>query len=186
MVLFCVFFIYTYSRYYETLIKCQLAQDISQLSDGEYTIVGDNGCQLSGGQKQRIQLARAVYADSDIYLFDDFFSALDARVVRTIFQNVLNDMLRNKTVIFVTRHLYLLTDQILVAMLQDGQIVHLDDHGKLVETNEDYRNAVNNSKLIDLGEETKKKKEENIESEFFILLLFQVIFQINNHIFIYR
>ena len=35
-------------RYYETLIKCQLAQDISQLVDGEQTIVGDNGRQLSG------------------------------------------------------------------------------------------------------------------------------------------
>lgn len=144
-------------RYYETLIKCQLAQDISQLAEGEHTMVGDNGRQLSGGQKQRIQLARAVYANSDIYLFDDLFSSLDSRVVRTIFNNVLNDMLKNKTVIFITRHLHLLSHQ-LVALLQDGQIVKLEEHGKLVDSDATYKEAVDRSKLI--GIESKGASKE--------------------------
>ena len=40
--------------------------------------------QLSGGQKQRVSMARAVYSDSDIYIFDDPLSALDANVARQV------------------------------------------------------------------------------------------------------
>ena len=46
---------------------------------------------LSGGQKQRLALARAVYADADIYLLDDPFSALDAQVGRQVFESCLRD-----------------------------------------------------------------------------------------------
>lgn len=39
---------------------------------------------ISGGQKQRVSIARAVYADADVYLFDDPLSALDAHVGRQV------------------------------------------------------------------------------------------------------
>ena len=43
--------------------------------------MGERGINLSGGQKQRISIARAVYANADIYFFDDPLSALDAKVI---------------------------------------------------------------------------------------------------------
>ena len=53
---------------------------------------------LSGGQKQRVSLARAVYCNSDVYLFDDPLSAVDAHVGKHIFENVVGPkgMLKNK------------------------------------------------------------------------------------------
>lgn len=48
-------------------------------------MVGERGASLSGGQKARIGLARAVYADADIYLLDDPLSAVDTAVGRHIF-----------------------------------------------------------------------------------------------------
>lgn len=60
--------------------------------------VSPQGVNLSGGQKQRVSLARAVYCNSDIYLFDDPLSAVDAHVGKHIFDNVVGPkgMLKNK------------------------------------------------------------------------------------------
>jgi ABC-type multidrug transport system fused ATPase/permease subunit len=55
------------------------------LPEGDQTMVGERGASLSGGQKARIGLARAVYADADIYLLDDPLSAVDTAVGRHIF-----------------------------------------------------------------------------------------------------
>lgn len=64
--------------YKEVLEGCALNQDIEIWVDGDLTVVGERGMNLSGGQKQRIQLARAVYSNSDVYILDDPFSAVDA------------------------------------------------------------------------------------------------------------
>ena len=56
---------------------CSLLYDFNALTDGDSTMIGDRGVNLSGGQKARISLARAVYADADVYLLDDPLSAVD-------------------------------------------------------------------------------------------------------------
>ena len=58
------------------------------------------GINLSGGQKQRISLARAVYADADIYLLDDVLSAADAHVSKDLFRDVIgpNGLLGRKVI----------------------------------------------------------------------------------------
>jgi ATP-binding cassette subfamily C (CFTR/MRP) protein 4 len=56
------------------------------LAHGDLTRIGERGVTLSGGQKARVGLARALYADVDIYLFDDPLSAVDAAVGRRLFE----------------------------------------------------------------------------------------------------
>ena len=55
---------------------------------GDETEIGEKGINLSGGQKLRVSLARAVYADADLYLLDDPLSAVDSHVGKHIFEEV--------------------------------------------------------------------------------------------------
>lgn len=59
--------------------------DLQMLVQGsDLTEIGERGVNISGGQKQRVSMARAVYSDSDVYVFDDPLSALDAHVARQV------------------------------------------------------------------------------------------------------
>ena len=72
-------------HYQKTIKACSLDKDIKGFAFGDLTEIGERGLNMSGGQKQRIQLARAVYSDSDIYLLDDPFSAVDAHTAAALF-----------------------------------------------------------------------------------------------------
>ena len=69
------------------------------------TQIGDRGANLSGGQRQRISLARALYANRDIYLLDDPLSAVDVLVGEHIFKHCIQEALAEKSVLFVTHQL---------------------------------------------------------------------------------
>ena len=69
------------------------------------TEIGEKGVNLSGGQKARICLARALYSDKEIYIFDDPISALDVDVGMKVINNCILDFLKHKTVILVTHAL---------------------------------------------------------------------------------
>ena len=71
---------YDYKRYNAVLDACALRTDLEILTSGDETEIGEKGINLSGGQRARVALARAVYADADIYLLDDVLSAVDAYV----------------------------------------------------------------------------------------------------------
>ena len=60
-------------------------KDLNLFLHGDQTLLGDKGVTLSGGQKARVGLARAVYADADVYLLDDPLSAVDTHVGKDIF-----------------------------------------------------------------------------------------------------
>jgi ABC-type bacteriocin/lantibiotic exporter with double-glycine peptidase domain len=78
---------------------------------------------LSGGQKARISLARAIYADREMVLLDDPISALDANVKKKIFENVLLDHLKEKTIILVTHAIDFLHLVDRIVVFNEGEIV---------------------------------------------------------------
>ncbi|KAK2533376.1 Abcc1 [Columba guinea] len=86
------------SRYKRVIEACALLPDIEILPTGDKTEIGEKGVNLSGGQKQRVSLARAVYCNADVYLFDDPLSAVDAHVGKHIFEKVIGPkgILKNK------------------------------------------------------------------------------------------
>ena len=76
-------------RYAAVVRACALDVDIAGFPQGDDTPIGERGVTLSGGQRARLGLARALYADADVYLLDDPLSAVDTRVARILFENAI-------------------------------------------------------------------------------------------------
>ncbi|KAF2669154.1 multidrug resistance-associated protein 1 [Microthyrium microscopicum] len=121
--------------FYEQTIKaCALPDDISQLPDGDNTLVGERGISLSGGQKARVSLARAVYARADIYLLDDVLSAVDQHVGRHIITHVLGakGLLGGKTRILATNSIPILQEADFVVLIREGKILERGSYEQLM------------------------------------------------------
>ncbi|XP_018392368.1 PREDICTED: multidrug resistance-associated protein 4-like isoform X2 [Cyphomyrmex costatus] len=125
-------------QYNRVTAVCQLRKDFSLLPYGDKTIVGERGVSLSGGQRARINLARAVYADADIYLMDDPLSAVDAHVGKQIFEECIDKYLRGKTRILVTHQLQYLCNVGKIIVLKDGAIQAEGTYDKLGSMGMDF------------------------------------------------
>ncbi|XP_054167266.1 ATP-binding cassette sub-family C member 2-like [Oppia nitens] len=110
--------------YDRVIDNCALRQDLSQLSGGDETEIGEKGVNLSGGQKQRLSLARAVYSGADLYILDDPLSAVDSHVSQHIVTNILDSntgILKNKTRILATNQLFVLPNADLIVVVKDAK-----------------------------------------------------------------
>jgi ABC-type multidrug transport system fused ATPase/permease subunit len=96
-------------KYNKILHLLNLDQIFKNFPNKLDTIVNIDEINLSGGQKQLISIARALYKDSDIIIFDEANSALDVNYL-----NILKDLLiklkKHKTIILVTHEILLLQD----------------------------------------------------------------------------
>ncbi|KAG0202488.1 hypothetical protein BGX28_005009 [Mortierella sp. GBA30] len=150
--------------YNKTIEACCLQPDFDMLAHGDMTEIGERGINLSGGQKARISLARAVYARTDIYLFDDPLSAVDAHVGRTIFDKVIGPkgLLAGKTRVFVTHQIQYLTQSTLIMMLREGRIVEQGNYQDLMKKRSDVYQLV-----TDFGNDPSHQAElaEDAEAE---------------------
>ena len=88
------------TRYQRCLQNACLVEDLLQFPNGDQTVIGEKGDTLSGGQMKRINLARALYQNADIYLFDDILASLDIKVSTEIFERCLQHDLKDKTVLY--------------------------------------------------------------------------------------
>uniref|UniRef100_A0A674K4E7 Multidrug resistance-associated protein 1 n=1 Tax=Terrapene triunguis TaxID=2587831 RepID=A0A674K4E7_9SAUR len=122
------------SQYKRVIEACALLPDIEILPSGDRTEIGEKGVNLSGGQKQRVSLARAVYCNTDVYLFDDPLSAVDAHVGKHIFDKVIGPkgILKNKTRVLVTHGVSFLPLMDTIIVMTDGKISEMGSYQELL------------------------------------------------------
>ncbi|KAF9903354.1 Multidrug resistance-associated protein 1 [Linnemannia zychae] len=125
---------YDESRYQKILYSAGLEPDLAILPAGDQTEIGERGINLSGGQKQRVSLARAAYADADIYLLDDPLSAVDAHVDRHLWMQLLGPegMLKSKTRILVTHGIHNLKEVDEIVLVKDGKVAECGAYRELM------------------------------------------------------
>ncbi|XP_022797867.1 multidrug resistance-associated protein 4-like [Stylophora pistillata] len=110
-------------KYTRVIEACALTDDIQQFPDSDQTLVGQRGVALSGGQRARVSLARAVYANADVYLLDDPLSAVDFKVGQHIFDKCIKELLIGKTRMMVSHHEDHMKDADEVIVLCKGRVM---------------------------------------------------------------
>lgn len=93
------------ARYLNAVERSGLRPFLDSLPEGDQTLLGDFGSQVSGGERQRIALARALYAEYPILLLDEPTAALDSFCAHRVFDTLLEERKKGKTVIVITHDL---------------------------------------------------------------------------------
>lgn len=111
----------------------QASDFIAQLDDGMASEVAQGGTNVSGGQRQRLAIARALAAQPQVYIFDDSFSALDARTDAALRQRLAQE-LAGKTVLIVGQRIHTIAKADNIIVLDEGKIVGQGRHHELMQT----------------------------------------------------
>ena len=84
--------------------------------------MGDSGINISGGQRQRINIARELYKDVKLLIFDEATSSLDTQAEGTIQSNI-DEFRGDKTVVIIAHRLSTVKNSDMIFVLKDGKIV---------------------------------------------------------------
>lgn len=126
---------------------------VSGLEDGLDAQVEQKGDNFSGGQKQRLSIARALVKNASIHIYDDSFSALDAKTEARLRANlkVINE---NAIVFVVAQRISSVTDATRIIVLNEGDVVGIGTHEELKETNQVYQEIMNSQSSLEEVEDT--------------------------------
>ena len=110
--------------------------------------IAQGGTNLSGGQRQRLAIARALMKKSEIYVFDDSFSALDMNTDKALREN-LKKNIGDASVIIVAQRISSIMDADQILVIDDGMIIGKGTHEELMKTCKEYQEIAS----IQLGKE---------------------------------
>ena len=126
----------------EDVIRVAKIADIHEFIDSlpeKYeTMVGEFGVSLSGGQKQRIAIARNLFKNPDVLIFDDSFSALDTGTDKKIRERLVSFQ-ENRSTLIVSQRVSTISHSDEIIVLDQGNIVDRGKHEDLVNKDGIYK-----------------------------------------------
>lgn len=124
----------------EMLHALEIAQAdfVKNLPQGLETRVAQGGTNFSGGQKQRLCIARALMKDSDLYIFDDSFSALDFKTDKAL-RDALKEETKEAAVLIIAQRISTILHASQIVVLDEGEIAGIGTHEYLMENCDVYR-----------------------------------------------
>jgi len=131
-------------KIWKALEEANLTDFVKSLSDGLDTVIGENGIRLSGGQRQRLGLARALYKEPQVLVFDEATSSLDIDSEKKITNEIMN-LSGERTLIIIAHRLSTIKNCDQIFYLKEGKIINSGSYKDLVKINKDFKSLVRNS-----------------------------------------
>ncbi|MGF9964549.1 ABC transporter ATP-binding protein [Bacillus rhizoplanae] len=116
----------------------QAMEFISAKPESFRTEISQGGTNVSGGQKQRLSIARALTKESEIFIFDDSFSALDFKTDAAL-RRALNNEISGSTILLIAQRISTIMNADKIIVLDEGKIVGIGTHEELMENCEVYK-----------------------------------------------
>ncbi|WP_300282731.1 ABC transporter ATP-binding protein/permease [Peptacetobacter sp.] len=123
--------------------------DFFMNQNGLDTKLAEQASNLSGGQRQRLCIARAFLHNSDIYIFDEATSNIDAESEEIII-SLIKRLKSEKTIIQITHRLANVLESDLIYMMDDGKIIEKGTHESLMEKKGRYEKMYNAQRELEL------------------------------------
>ena len=131
-------------RVRKALEMAHLIDLVDSLENGINTNVGERGVQLSGGQRQRVGIARALYHEADVLIFDEATSSLDG-ITEQMIMEAINKFTGKKTIILIAHRLKTVKDCDKIFFINNGQVTDSGTYNELIETNIDFKKMASHS-----------------------------------------
>ena len=121
----------------------QLENFINSLPNGEGTIIGNRGVRLSGGQKQRIAIARALYIQPKILIFDEATSSLDLENENKIMDEICQNN-KDITFIIISHRNNTVKNCDLIYVLDNGKLIDKGSYEEILNKHNFLRKKIIN------------------------------------------
>ena len=118
--------------------QAQIAVFIESGPKGYQGLVGERGVRLSGGQRQRIGIARALYKEASVLVFDEATSSLDAATERSVMESI-SSLDRNLTIFLIAHRISTVQDCDLIVELDKGSVAAQGTYAQLLESSQSFR-----------------------------------------------
>lgn len=139
----------------EALKLAEAWEFVSSLEDGLDAHVEQKGDNFSGGQKQRLSIARALVKKASVHIYDDSFSALDAKTEARL-RNNLKKINEDSIVFVVAQRITSVTDATRIIVLNEGEVVGIGTHNELKVSNQIYQEIMNSQSTLEELEDTNE------------------------------
>tara|TARA_B100000945_G_scaffold243510_1_gene199744 strand:- start:301 stop:2136 length:1836 start_codon:yes stop_codon:yes gene_type:complete len=139
-------------RVWDALKAAQLADLVSEMTEGLLTPIGENGIRLSGGQRQRLAIARAFYRQSKLLVLDEATSALDNRTEAEV-MDAIGIIGRRCTIVTIAHRLSTIKKSDCIYEFKNGEIIASGNYQQLLKDSNTF---------FDMVEIAKKTNFSNI------------------------